>query len=77
MTEMIIVILVVLVFIIIYQVGKTSEYASAMNGIEETNKTTNRVIAALLVIFFICGLYGIWKCNEYLRQARLSTPCLK
>ena len=77
MTEMIIVILVVLVFIIIYQVGKTSEYASAMNGIEETNKTTNRVIAALLVIFFICGLYGIWKCNEYFQGKMLPIAACK
>lgn len=58
--------LVILVFIIVYQIGKASEYAGILRGEEKVKAQTNRVIAWLLVIFFVLGMYGIWKCNQLL-----------
>jgi len=58
--------LVVLVFIIVYQIGKASEYAGILRGEEKVKAQTNRVIGWLLLIFFLLGLYGIWKCHELL-----------
>jgi len=58
--------LVILVFIIVYQIGKASEYAGILRGEEKVKMQTNRLIAWLLVAFFVLGLYGIWKCNEVL-----------
>src|SRR6185437_7656120 len=56
-----------------YQIGKASEYATILRGEEKVKAQTNRSIAWLLLIFFILGLYGIWKCNELLK-GRLLPP---
>ncbi len=63
--------LVFLVFIIIYQIGKASEYASVMRGEENIKFKTNRAIAWILVAFFFLGLYGIWECNEIFKDRML------
>jgi len=64
--------LIALVFIIIYQIGKTSEYAGVLRGEEKVKTQTNRTIAWLLLGFFILGLYGLWECNEILKGRVLS-----
>ncbi len=71
MSGLITILLIVLVFIIIYQIGKASEYASVMRGEEKVKFKTNRVIAWLLVIMFLLGLYGIWACNNYFKNLML------
>ena len=65
MSGFISILLVSLVFIIIYQIGKASEYAAAMRGSETVKYKTNRVIGWLLVLFFFAFMYGIWECNKY------------
>ena len=65
--------LVALFFVIIYQIGKASEYAGALRGEEETKRQTNRVMAWLLLAFFVLGLYGIWECHQAL-VAEVSHP---
>ena len=64
--------LIILVFIIIYQIGKASEYAGVLRGVEKVKAQTNRTLAWLLVVFFILGLYGLWECNEILKGRVLS-----
>jgi len=54
-----------LVFIVIYQIGKSSEHAGVIRGEELISKKTNKTIAWLFVVVFLLGLYGIWVCNEY------------
>ncbi len=63
--------LIFLVFIIIYQIAKASEYASVIRGEEKVKVQTNRTIAWLLVIFFLLGLWGIWKCHMLLQDKML------
>ncbi len=55
--------LIVLVFVIIYQIAKASEYAAILRGREKVERQTNRTIAWLLVAFFFLGLWGIWECH--------------
>jgi cytochrome c oxidase subunit 2 len=71
MSGFISILLVSLVFVIIYQIGKASEYAAAMKGAETVKYKTNRVIAWLLVGFYILMLYGIWECNVYFKDMML------
>ncbi|MDR3679812.1 MAG: cytochrome c oxidase subunit II [Flavipsychrobacter sp.] len=66
MSAFITVALIVLVFIIIYQIAKASEYTSIIRGEEKVKAQTNRTIAILLVLVFILGMYGIWVCHNYL-----------
>ncbi|MBA3828418.1 MAG: cytochrome c oxidase subunit II [Taibaiella sp.] len=63
--------LIILVFIIIYQIGKASEYAGVIRGEEKVKAQTNRTIGWLLLAFFILGLYGIWVCHQLLKDKML------
>ncbi|RQO30171.1 cytochrome C oxidase subunit II [Taibaiella sp. KBW10] len=66
MSGLILTALVILVFIIIYQIAKASEYANIIRGEEMVAKSTNKLMAGLLVAFFVLGIYGIYKCHMYL-----------
>jgi cytochrome c oxidase subunit 2 len=57
------IVLILLVFVIIYQIAKASEYATILKGEEKVRAQVNRMMAWLLIIFFVLGLYGIWKCH--------------
>lgn len=58
--------LVALFFIIVYQIAKTSEYATTLRGEEKVKAQTNRLMGWLLIAFFILGCYSIWRCHEAL-----------
>ena len=77
MSGFIIVLLIALVFIIIYQIGKSSEYAAVIRGSEISNRKTNKTIASLLVTFFVLGMIGIWKCNQYFQGKLLPIAACK
>ena len=63
--------LVALVFIILYQISKASEYATILRGEEKVKAQTNRLMAWLLLAFFILGTWGIYKCHVYLDDKML------
>lgn len=63
MSGLIVTALVVLVFIVIYQIAKASELATILRGEEKVQYQTNKLMAWLLVVFFILGLIGIYKCH--------------
>lgn len=63
MSGLIITALVVLVFIVIYQVSKASELAVILKGEEKVRTQVNKLMAWLWVAFFILGLIGIYKCH--------------
>lgn len=77
MSVFIIITLIVLVFIIIYQISKASEYATVLRGQEKVTAQTNRTIAVLLVALFLLGLWGIWKCNELFKDRLLPIAACK
>ncbi len=60
--------LIILVFVIIYQIAKASEYAAILRGKEKVERQTNRTIAWLLVITFLLGLWGLYECHVYLME---------
>lgn len=71
MSGFITIVIISLVFIIIYQIAKASEYATILRGEEKVRKQVNRLMAGLLVAFFLLGLWGIWVCHEYLMDKML------
>lgn len=60
-----------LVFVIIYQIAKASEYSTILRGEEKMRASINRLIAWLLVLFFVLGMYGIWLCHVSLLDRML------
>jgi cytochrome c oxidase subunit II len=67
------IVLILLVFIIVYQIAKASEYATILRDEAKVNAQTNRLMAWLLVAFFIFGIWGIWECHQALKD-RLLPP---
>jgi cytochrome c oxidase subunit 2 len=64
MKEFLLVALGVLVFVVIFQIAKASEYVSVLKGEEKTRKENNKINAFLLMGLLVFGLIGVWYCNE-------------
>ncbi|MEO6819479.1 MAG: cytochrome c oxidase subunit II [Ginsengibacter sp.] len=56
--------IIVLIFLVIFQISKASEYVSVLKGEEKSNKQSNKVNGFLMIGFLILGLVGIWWCNK-------------
>src|SRR5215470_16605029 len=61
-----IVVILLLGFLITFQIAKASEYVSVLRGEEKSKRQSNRVNAFLLLMFLILGLIGVYYCNETL-----------
>jgi cytochrome c oxidase subunit 2 len=64
MNQFFLIAIVVMIFLLIFQIAKASEYVSILKGEEKSRKQTNRVNGFLLIAFLILGLIGVWWCNE-------------
>jgi len=64
MKEFLMIALGVLIFVVIFQIAKASEYVSVLKGEEKTRKQNNRINAFFLLGFLVFGLIGAWYCNE-------------
>jgi cytochrome c oxidase subunit 2 len=61
----------VLVFIVIFQIAKASEYVSVLKGEEKAKDQNNRINAFLMLSFMIIGFIGVWYCNDQLYKTTL------
>ena len=66
------VLVVVLIFVVIFQIAKASEYVSILKGEKKTRQQTNRVNGFLLIAFLVLGLIGVYLCHDSL-QAKIIT----
>ena len=64
MKDFLMIALAILVFVVILQIAKASEYVSVLKGEEKTRKQNNRINAFFLLGFLVFGLIGAWYCNE-------------
>jgi cytochrome c oxidase subunit 2 len=61
------VLVVVLIFVVIFQIAKASEYVSILKGEKKARQQSNKVNGFLMIIFLVLGLIGVYYCNEYLK----------
>jgi cytochrome c oxidase subunit II len=61
----------VLVFIVIFQIAKASEYVSVLKGEENARKQNNKINGVLLLGFMVLGFIGVWYCNKLLYKTTL------
>src|SRR6476619_6357431 len=54
-------------FLITFQIAKASEYVAVLRGEEKAKQQTNKVNAFLMLTFLILGLLGVYFCNESLK----------
>jgi cytochrome c oxidase subunit II len=65
MKELFILAIVGMIFLVIFQIAKASEYVSVLKGEDKTRKQTNKINGFLLVAFLVFGLIGVYICNEW------------
>jgi len=66
-----ILIILVLAFVLIFQISKASEYVSVLKGEEKSFQQSNRINAFMFILFMVLGLFGAWWCNELLYDRTL------
>jgi len=67
METLFIVAILLLGFLIVFQIAKASEYVSVLRGEEKSRKQSNKVNGFLMLVFLIVGLIGVYYCNEKLK----------
>ena len=55
-----------LILIVIFQIAKAKEYLSVLKGQEEATKRGYKINGALMIVFLILGLAGVFWCNHEL-----------
>src|SRR6185369_143386 len=63
MQTLFIVAILLLGFLITFQIAKASEYVAVLRGEEKAKKQTNKVNGFMLLAFLILGLIGVYYCN--------------
>jgi len=64
MKDFFVVVIAVMIFIIIFQIAKASEYVSVLKGEEKSRKQNNKINGFMLITFLVLGLIGAWYCNH-------------
>jgi cytochrome c oxidase subunit II len=68
---------IILFFVIIFQIAKASEYVTVLKGEEKAMEQTNRINGFLMLAFLILGLVGIWWCQRSLGPQILPVSASK
>ncbi|NCI45280.1 cytochrome c oxidase subunit II [Sediminibacterium soli] len=71
MTMFLTIAVIVLIFVVIFQIAKASEYVSVLKGEEIARKQNNKINAFLMVAFLVLGMIGVWYCNKVLYHKTL------
>lgn len=58
---------IVLVFVVIFQIAKASEYVSVLKGEENSKRQNNKINGFLMIAFLVLGLIGVFYCHEILK----------
>jgi cytochrome c oxidase subunit 2 len=64
MSTLLIIAILLLGFIVVFQIAKASEYVSVLKGEQKTFEQNNKINGFLLLAFMILGLIGVYWCNE-------------
>ncbi len=62
------VLVIVLIFVVIFQIAKASEYVSILKGEKKARQQSNRINGFLMIVFLVLGLFGAYYCNDILKD---------
>lgn len=66
MTMFLTIAVIVLIFVVIFQIAKASEYVSVLKGEETSRRQNNKINGFLMITFLVLGMIGVWYCNKIL-----------
>jgi cytochrome c oxidase subunit 2 len=72
MSAFFIIAVLLLGFLIVFQIAKASEYVAVLKGEKKTFEQNNRINGFLLLAFLILGLIGVYWCNSILKPKILG-----
>jgi cytochrome c oxidase subunit 2 len=61
-------------FLITFQIAKASEYVGILKGEKKNFEQNNRINGFLMMVFLVLGLIGVYWCNELFRGDVLGHP---
>ncbi len=64
MNDFFLIAIIVLIYLVIFQISKASEYVSVLKGEEKARRQNNRINGFLMIGFLVMGLIGVWWCNK-------------
>lgn len=64
MSTIFLIVILLLGFLITFQIAKASEYVGVLKGEKKNFESNNRINGFLLLVFLILGLIGVYWCNE-------------
>ncbi|CAN5343544.1 hypothetical protein BH20BAC1_BH20BAC1_19170 [soil metagenome] len=64
MNDILLIAIIILIYLVIFQISKASEYVSILKGEERARRQNNRINGFLMVGFLVLGLIGVWWCNK-------------
>jgi cytochrome c oxidase subunit 2 len=67
MSTVFIILILLLGFLITFQIAKASEYVSILKGEKKSQLQQNRINGFLMIVFLVSGLIGVYWCNELYR----------
>src|SRR5450755_1858783 len=67
MSTIFLIAILLLGFLITFQIAKASEYVGILKGEKKNFEQNNRINGFLMVVFLVLGLIGVYWCNELYR----------
>jgi cytochrome c oxidase subunit 2 len=67
MATLFILLILLLGFLITFQIAKASEYVAVLKGEKKTFEQNNKINGFLMIVFLLLGLFGVYWCNEAMR----------
>lgn len=61
-------------FLVTFQIAKASEYVGILKGEKKTFEQNNRINGFLMIVFLVLGLIGVYWCNELYKGKILRFP---
>ena len=77
MSTFFIIAVLILLFVVIFQIAKASEYVAVLKGEEKSRKQNNKINGFLMIVFLILGLIGVYFCHEILAGRTLHESASK
>jgi len=67
MSTIFLLLILLLGFLITFQIAKASEYVGVLKGEKKNFEQNNRINGFLMIVFLVLGLIGVFWCNELFR----------
>lgn len=74
MSTIFLIAILLLGFLVTFQIAKASEYVGILKGEKKTFEQNNRINGFLMIVFMVLGLIGVYWCNELYRGRILDFP---